>query len=142
MKKQNKYYLKKINNIIEKRYNILIIIIIVVMSTLTFSLYNVQIINNGYYAEKVKQLNQRVVEGSTAPRGRIYDRNGNLIVDNQGVKVIYYKKETGTKTKEEIELAYNLANILEVSYTKMKENELKDFWIKNNNEAASSLITD
>lgn len=142
MKKKNKYYLKKINNVIEKRYNILIIIIIIVMSVLAFSLYNVQIINNEYYVEKVKQLNLKIVDGNTAPRGKIYDRNGKLIVDNEGVKVIYYKKQTGTKTKDEISLAYTLANMLEVSYAKMTENEIKDFWIKNNSESASALITD
>ena len=141
MKKKNKYYLKKINNTIEKRYNILIIIIIAVMSILAFSLYNIQVINNEYYIKKVKALNIKIVDGNTAPRGRIYDRNGNLIVDNVGVKAIYYKKQTGTKTKDEIELAYVLANMLEVKYTKMTENELKDFWIKNNNEEASKLIT-
>ena len=142
MKKRNKYHLKKINNVIEKRYNILITIIITVMSILAFSLYNVQVINNEYYVEKVKQLNLKIVDGNTAPRGRIYDRNGKLIVDNEGVKVIYYKKQTGTKTKDEITLAYTLANMLEVSYTKMTENQLKDFWIKNNSERSSALITD
>lgn len=142
MKKKNKYYLKKINNIIEKRYNILIVIIVVIMSILAFSLYNVQVINNEYYIEKVRELSLKIVDGNTAPRGRIYDRNGNLIVDNVGVKVIYYKKESGMTTKDEINLAYTLAHTLDVNYTKIKEKDLKEFWIKNNGEEASDLITD
>ena len=142
MKKKNKKYHKKINNIIEKRYNILIIVIIIVMSILTISLYNIQIINNDYYVNKVEEINTKIIEGTTAPRGRIYDRNGNLIVDNEGIKVIYYKKEVGISTKDEINLAYTLAEILDINYTKLTKNNLKDFWIKNNNEKASELITE
>ena len=139
---KKKYHNKKANNIIEKRYNILIIIIIIVMAVLIFSLYNIQILNNDYYVSKVNEINTKTLDGNTAPRGRIYDRNGKLIVDNQGVKVIYYKKQVGTKTKEEIELAYTLASTLDVNYIKMTENELKDFWIKNNSNSAYNLITE
>jgi len=142
MKKKNKKYHKKINSIIEKRYNILITVIIIVMSILMFSLYNIQIINNDCYVNKVEEINTKIIEGTTAPRGRIYDRNGNLIVDNEGIKVIYYKKEIGTSTKDEIKLAYTLAEMLDINYTKLTINNLKDFWIKNNNEEASKLITD
>ena len=142
MKKKNKYYLKKINNVIEKRYNILIIIIVALMSILAFSLYNVQVIDNEYYIEKVRQLNTKIVDGNTAPRGRIYDRNGNLIVDNMGVKVIYYKKEVGITTKDEINLSYKLASILDINYNKLKDKDLKEFWIKNNSEESKKLITE
>ena len=137
-----KKYHKQIDNIIEKRYNILIIVIIIVMTILLISLYNIQIINNSYYVSKVEKMNTKIIEGTTAPRGRIYDRNGNLIVDNVGVNVIYYKKEAGIKTKDEINLSYTLAEILIVDYTKLTINNLKDFWIKNNNELASKLITE
>ena len=141
MKKKDKYHYKKTNNNIEKRYNILIVIILIIMSILSFSLYNIQVINNEYYVQKIEKINTKTVVGGTAPRGRIYDRNGKLVVDNAGVKVIYYKKQTGVSTKNEIELAYILANMLEVKYTKMTENELKNFWIKNNSEKADDLIT-
>ena len=143
--KNNKYFrkknLKKINEIIEKRYNILIILIIAIMSILAFNLYNIQIINNEYYIKIVEQINQNIVLGTTAPRGRIYDRNGNLIVDNKGVKVIYYKKLSGMTTKEEIEVAYALANLINVNFEKITEKDLKNFWIKNNSDKSLDLIT-
>ena len=40
----------------------------------------------------------------------IYDRNYNLLVDNEAVKTIYYKKKSGVKAKEEIELAYTIGD--------------------------------
>lgn len=140
LNRQNKR-LKKLNQIIEKRFNILIILIIGVMSLLSFSLYKVQVLDNEYYISKIKELTKNTVEGTTAPRGRIYDRNGRLIVDNQGVKVICYKKLSGIKTKDEIETAYALARLIDVDYTKITEKELKDFWMQNNSEEAYNLIT-
>ena len=85
---------KNINEIIEKRFNIAIILIIFLMSILIINLFYIQIIKQDTYTKEVKKLSQNYVSGGTAPRGRIYDRNGNILVDNKAVKVIYYKKDT------------------------------------------------
>ena len=89
-----KYHTKRINieEIIEKRYRILVVIIIAIMTLLLSKLFYVQIIRNKYYSQKLESLKINIIEGDSAPRGRIYDRNGNLIVDNKSVKTIYYKK--------------------------------------------------
>ena len=93
-KKINKYKYHKgrinIEELIEKRYKILVIIIMSVMSILLINLFNVQILKNKHYEEKLKELTVKVIEGESTPRGRIYDRNGILIVDNTSVKTIYY----------------------------------------------------
>ena len=107
-KKINKYKYHKgrinIEELIEKRYRILVIIIMSVMSILLINLFNVQILKNKHYEEKLKELTVKVIEGESTPRGRIYDRNGVLIVDNTSVKTIYYKKPNNITTKEEIEM--------------------------------------
>ena len=46
-------------------------------------------IKNDYYKEKVTELQKKIVEGESTPRGRIYDRNYKLIVDNVPIKTIY-----------------------------------------------------
>lgn len=112
------------------------------MSVLLLDLVYVQLFKNKYYMKKVEALNTRIVEGSSAPRGRIYDRNHKLLVDNVPVKTIYYKKQTGITTKEEIELAYTLAQVLEINTSSLKEQELKKFFIKSNPEKAKSKITE
>ena len=45
-----------------------------------------------------------LIEGTSTPRGRIYDRNGKVIVDNEAVKTIVYKREAGTTVSEEREV--------------------------------------
>ena len=139
-----KYHKRKINieEIIEKRYKILVIIIIAIMSLLLIRLFYVQIIKNQYYEEKLTTLTVNIIEGESAPRGRIYDRNGNLIVDNKSIKTIYYKKPNKITTKEEIEIAYLVASNIEIDYSKLTENMLKRFWILNNKEESNKLIKD
>ena len=79
---------KDIKEIIEKRYNILIGLITIVIVILFINLFYIQIINQEKYISNLEKLNQNIVEGSTAPRGRIYDRNHKLIVDNVPTKEI------------------------------------------------------
>ena len=146
MKNYNKKYsyykvYKDINETIVKRYNILISLIVFLMLILISSLFYVQVIKKDYYENRVALLTKNIVYGSTAPRGRIYDRNGNIIVDNETIKVIYYKKEDGITFLEEIELAKMLSTKLEIDYNNITDNIIKTFWIYENEEEANKKIT-
>ncbi len=90
------------------------------------------------YHEKLVAKTEVYVSGSSAPRGRILDTNGKVLVDNIGIKTIYYNKIKGISTEEEIEIALKLANILSVD--EASEDELKDFWLVLNDNG-KSLIT-
>ena len=136
--KKNNNKLKKI--IIETRFNILIGIIILVIFILLVSLFYVQIVRNDYYKIKVNELQKKIIEGDSTPRGRIYDRNHKLIVDNVPVKTILYKKQKGIKVKEEIKLSYKLGSFIDIDFNKLSKNNLKIFWIKNNPELAKQKI--
>ena len=147
MKKYKKIYNLSIKNrnikeIIEKRYNILIATIFIIMSILSINLFVVQIIKHDFYVQKVEKLSQNIVTSTSTPRGRIYDRNGEIIVDNEAVKVIFYKKPNNVTTKDEIEIAYKVADMIELDYKKLTDYNLKKFWMLNNKEEANKLITD
>ena len=45
-----------------------------------------------YYNKILETKNNKIIYGSSAPRGRILDRNGNIIVDNIGIKTIIYNR--------------------------------------------------
>ncbi len=100
-----------------------------------------QIFNTKASIADLEKLSTKEVYGPSMPRGRIYDRNYNVIVDNVGTNMISYKRESGVKTKDEIEMAYLLAEKIDVDYAKLTTNILKDFWIANNTEKANNKIT-
>lgn len=144
-KKINKYQYHKtrinIEEVIEKRYKKLVIVILFIMSLLLIRLFSIQILKYNYYQEYLSKITTTIIEGDSAPRGRIYDRNGNLIVDNISVKTIYYKKPSNISTKEEIKLAYEVSNNIDIDYSKLTSNMLKEFWVLNNPQKAKERIT-
>ncbi|MBQ8681302.1 MAG: penicillin-binding protein 2 [Bacilli bacterium] len=128
-------------DIIERRYLFIIVVIVLVFLVIGGRLFQLQVLQNEEYAEDLVAATVKIVEGESSPRGRIYDRNYKLLVDNEAVKTIYYKKEDGVTTKEEIELAYKLSDTLEIDYSKLSTKMLKTFWYKNNKEEAENKIT-
>ena len=130
-----------IQTIINKRYLTLTIIIIVLMLILFLNLFYIQIVNHTYYDKKLESLTETVIEGSTAPRGRIYDRNHKLIVDNMPVKVITYTKSRNS-SKKELEIASKLANNIEIDFSNLTDIELRKYWIKTNYDESKQLITE
>ena len=127
---------------IEKRYNILTFIIVLALLILVISLFVVQVAGQEKYSQKLENLTKTIIYGQSAPRGRIYDRNGKLIVDNIPSKVIYYKKPSGITTKKEIKTAYKLANMIALDSSKLNDYDFKNFWIKNHPKEANKKITD
>lgn len=96
---------------------------------------------NQYYIDQVKKLSENTVEGSTAPRGRIYDRNHRLIVDNEPIKIIYYQK-TGLNAKEEAKLAHKVAGMISVDYTNLRDRDLRKYWLVLNYDKGKKKITE
>ncbi len=132
---------KNTNKLIIKRIKIFRILIIIIISILFVFLFLHQMIRNKYYKNKLDALVGNIVEGSTAPRGYIYDRNHKLLVNNVPIKVIYYNKPKNISTKEEIELAEKLAKIIEIDYSKLTDYELRDYLVKKNIDEAKNRIT-
>ncbi len=128
--------------IVEKRMNILIGIVTVLGFILLAGLFRIQVFQHHIYTVKLEQLSRKIVEGATAPRGRIYDRNHQLLVDNQPTKVIFYKKQSGVSTKEEIELAYQVASMIELPTHKLTNKNLRIFWVKQHPNEKKKKITE
>ena len=124
------------------RFTILIYLIVLLVVILFINLFYIQIVKYDHYYQLFQESTHNIIEGSTAPRGRIYDRNYKLLVDNTPVKVIYYKKASGVTTDEEIKIAYKLANLLELNYEKVTDSMKKTLWIKMNYERAQDKITE
>ncbi len=148
-----KKYYKKIYNvsstkknnskkIIQTRYTMLKIFVFIIFGILITGLFTTQIIKQQYYENKIEVLSKNVSYSTSTPRGRIYDRNGNVIVDNVATKVIYYKAPIGVTTSEEIYYAYEMAKIIDLNYSSIKEDDLKEFWLLQNKEQANNLITE
>ena len=124
-----------------KRLIILSILIIVIFIVISFNLASIQIINKEKYIKLLDDLKIDEVYSTSTPRGRIYDRNYNLLVDNVGVKTIYYKRRNDTSLKDQIKLAYILAKNIDLDYSKLNIINLKEFYYVNNKDKVNKKIT-
>lgn len=95
--------------------------------------------NSTYYKDKLVEKTQIYVNGSSAPRGRILDVNGKVLVDNIGIKTIYYNKIKGTTKEDELAIAKRLASILTVP--EGDDVALKKYYLATHNNG-EDLITD
>lgn len=119
----------------KRKYYIIISLLFGILTIRLFFIYS----NSDYYKDILEKKTLIYVNGSSAPRGRILDTNGKVLVDNIGVKTIYYNKLKEIDKNEEIEISYKLANILTINEGTIEV--LKEFWLVLNNNG-KELITD
>ena len=140
--KKHKCNDKHLDEIMNRRFGLIIVLLISIYLVIGCRLFNLQILKNSEYNDKLAMATEKTIESTSAPRGRIYDRNHKLLVDNEGIKTIYYKKQNGITTKKEIELAYEVSNNIDIDYSKIDDNKLKDFYYKSHYKECRKKITD
>lgn len=130
-----------INNIIRKRILFIYFISVFIFVVIGITLSNIMVIKKDNYLEKL--ANKTIVSSSySAPRGRIYDRNYNLLVDNKAVKTIYYKREKNTSIEDMIKLSNKLSKVLDLDYSKVSIRMLKEYYLEKNKKSVDKLITE
>ena len=127
--------------VINKRYIFLFWFIVGCFIFLLVSFFKVMIIDNDKYSALLNELSYDVVLGSSPPRGRILDRNYNVIVDNKAVNTIVYKRKKGTSYKEMIELAYKVYSHLDLDYEKVSNRAIREYYLYNSATNLDELIS-
>lgn len=122
-----------------KRLIIFEIVVIAMMLIIVGRLFFIQVIDKDYYQNKKNSMTKKIVEGETAPRGRIYDRNGILLVDNKPNKVIYYHSDSKLTKEEKIDIITCLSSIIDLDIKKVTIKMLKDYYLFFNSDI--QLIT-
>lgn len=124
------------------RMNILFFSIFVLFSILIIRLGYIQIVQSDFYTQQVNRNNEIIVS-YPVPRGEIYDRNHNLVVYNIPERSIIFTPPKNPQPRELLELAKKLANYITMdqdSIDKVRERDLKDLWLLENNNG-NELIT-
>lgn len=122
------------------RMNVLFISIFILFSILIFRLGYLQIVNGEFYVMEV-QKKEEVSINTSVPRGRIYDRYGRILVDNEPQNAITYTKLPTTKQSEMIEIAEKLAMLIEQPIDRVTLRDKQDFWIIKNHDKAYAKVT-
>ena len=122
------------------RMNVLFFSIFVLFSVLILRLGYMQIVKGEEYVKEL-QKTEEVTVNTSVPRGRIYDRNGKVLVDNEAKNAITYTKYPTTKQTEMLETATKLSKLIKMDTSKLTERDKKDYWIRLNPDAAATKVS-
>lgn len=93
-------------------------IIIIFITIINIRLYYLENTKKSFYQEQYDLKSNNIIEGYSAPRGRIIDRNGIVLVDNYSINIITYRKVSNVS---EIDLAFQILN--KINYSKYASKE-------------------
>lgn len=133
--------IKKKKSHVPFRLNMLFFAVFLLFSALILRLGVVQIVHGEKFQKEVDKTENEIVN-LPVPRGKIYDKNGNVIVDNKALNAITYTRARGTKQEEVLDVAETLATLIEMETEKVTERDLKDFWMLKHPKKAENKVTD
>lgn len=131
---------RKNKNHVPIRMNYLFFAVFLLFSLLIIKLGLVQIVSGESYKNEVDRTEGISVKIGT-PRGKIYDRNGHVIVDNKALNAITYTKTPTTTSQEMIKVAERLSKFISVDTDNITDRHLRDFWILKNPRKSTKLLS-
>ena len=129
-----------VKNMSKKGVFVIAFITIIFMIFL-YRIYDLAYIKKEEYQNLAESIKEVYVTGASAPRGRILDINGNVLVDNIGTNTIFYHKPSGITLKEELDIAERLTKLTNFTYEYSKS-KLKEFYKLKYEEEVNKLITE
>ncbi|MCY8237492.1 penicillin-binding protein 2 [Bacillus inaquosorum] len=121
------------------RMNFFFLAVFVLFTALIFKLGVVQIVEGEQHEEDAEKANAKTAY-YPAPRGKMYDRNQKVAVDNQSVPEIVYVSTSSTKTEDKIKTAKRLAALIHIDTEFLKERDLRDYWIASHPKKGAALL--
>ncbi|MCY9183972.1 peptidoglycan D,D-transpeptidase FtsI family protein [Bacillus halotolerans] len=121
------------------RMNLYFLAVFVLFTALIFKLGVVQIVEGEQHEENAEKANAKTAY-YPAPRGKMYDRNEKVAVDNQSVPEIVYVSTSSTKTEDKIKTAKRLAALIDIDTEFLKDRDLRDYWLASHPKKALGLL--
>lgn len=123
----------------DRRINVIFIAVMALLTVLVLRLGYLQIAKGESY-KKAVDSNENIEVNESVPRGRIYDRNGKLLVDNTSKKSITYTRGRMTTTTEILETAAQLAKYIKMPTNSLTKRDQQDYFILTHNNQVKKLM--
>lgn len=105
-----------------------ITILTIITLIITIKYIDLYYINHNKYLTEYLKLTNKIIYSLSSTRGKIYDRNGVLLVDNKGENTIVYRKIKGNN---DYEISTKINEIIDIEPANI--NVLKKYYLDNNN---------
>ncbi len=99
-----------------------------------------QIVKGDDYVRALEQT-EEVTVNTSVPRGRIFDRQGRVLVDNKPKNAITYTKLQTTTNEEMLNTAKKLSDLIKMDTSKLALRDKQDYWITLHKDAAYAKVS-
>ena len=121
-------FLKLIKSLVF-RIHVLKGVCLILFLVVVFRLYAIQVTYSADYQAYIDRTSTIELQ-KNVPRGVIYDRNMDVLVDNEAVSTITYQRYSDVSESEMKEIASQLADLIDVDFTKLTSRDLKDLYLE------------
>lgn len=128
-----------VNSMKKKKIGMIDILFVMMFLFMGVRLFTLNYMHKDFYKQELKQKTEIIFEGDSAPRGRILDINGEILVDNELVSQIAYHNEENLKFVDLVGIAKELLSFID--FPEAKEDDLKNYYLLKNVEEGNNLIT-
>nr|WP_144449850.1 penicillin-binding protein 2 [Halalkalibacter nanhaiisediminis] len=109
------------------RLNVLFFVVFILFSALILRLGMVQIVEGEEFVKELDRTSNTTAR-IDAPRGLMYDRYGNIVVDNElELSVTYTNPSRSTNSQAMLEIARELEQMIDVETNRIPERDKRDF---------------
>lgn len=130
-----------LKRIVNNRINIFTFLLIMLFILLSFRISYLTIFENDFYSDKLSSIINTSYSYSSSPRGRILDRNYNVLVDNREVPTLYFLKNKRNSSYDEINLAKKISSLIDLDYSKVTLRMKKDYYLIICGNSCNNLIS-
>ena len=120
------------------RLNMLFFAVFLLFSVLILRLGVVQIVYGDDYKREIERT-EDITVNNPVPRGKMYDTNGKIVVDNVPDNAITYTN-SGASQQEMLQVAERLSKLIDKDTKKVTERDKKDYWISKNPKRAEKKV--
>lgn len=123
------------------RLNVILIAVFAMFAVLILRLTYIQLVEGDMFTHLVQKTDTNVARVGV-PRGFIVDRNGEKLVDNEGLQAISYTRGQDVSAEDMAKTADNLAKYIDVDADNLTDRDKQDYFAAKNIDRLTERLSD
>lgn len=116
-------------------------IIVIVNIIFIIRLFFICILSHDYYKNLYNDLEKKTYKTESPPRGRILDRNGKILVDNEGIRVLVFKGNRYLDDDRLHEIIDKVSEVIALDI-KVSEDEKREYFYSLNSSVIDERVSE
>ena len=130
-----------IEKVLRNRFLFLTFIVVALFAVVSLKITKVMLLEKDEHLLALDELTYSEVNGTSTPRGRIYDRNYNIIVDNKSLKTITFQKSKSMTEEKMLDLALQISKAISLNFSNLSDRNKREYFCAKYYKKCDNLAT-